>query len=164
MYSNFYFTYIKNKYVLFHLDEKWDDYNEIDYSNALRLIKNLSLKSNVLITTGIKSFRLLKKLEKLFCSFDFIEKKIKKINDLNPNKVVLVKNMPLDLLAHFISNSTKNITSHSGPIVNISPVFNVKVIDIIKKKKFNELGRWIPMISDYRRYSFEEIEKYINDI
>ena len=100
----------------------------------------------------------------MFCTFDFINETIAKINNLPTNNTVLIKNLPLDLLAHFISNSTKNITSHSGPIINISPVFNVKVVDIIKKRKFNELGRWIPMTSDYKRYSFEDIEKHINDI
>lgn len=164
IYSNFYSLYIKKNYLLFHFDEKWDNYNETDYANALKLINNLSTKSIVLITTGVKSFRLLKRLENLSCSFEFLEQKIMKIDRSSPNKIFLIKNMPLDLLAHFISHSNKNITSHSGPIVNISPVFNVKIVDIIKKKKFNELGRWIPLISDYKRYSFEEIEKYINEI
>jgi len=163
-YSNFFSNYIKNKYVLFHFDEKWDDYCENDFINALKIIKNLSLKSMVIITTGIKNFRFLERLQELFCSFDYIDRRIKKTNNLKPNKVLLIKYMPLDLLAHFISNSSKNITSHSGPIVHISPVFNVKVIDLIKKKKFNELGRWVPVISNYRRYSFEELENYINDI
>jgi len=163
-YTDFYSTYIKNKYVLFHFDEKWDCYDDIDYANALKLIDRLSLKSHVLITTGIKSFRFLKKLQESFCSFEFVDNKFEKINDLELKKVVLIKNIPLDFLAHFISNSSKNITSHSGPIINISPVFNVKIIDIIKKKKFNELSRWIPIISNYKRYSFEDIEKYFDNI
>ena len=77
---------------------------------------------------------------------------------------MILKNLPLDLLAYFIANSSKNITSHSGPIINISPVFNVEIVDIIKKDKFNELGRWIPIVSNYKRYSFEEIESNIKNI
>lgn len=163
-FSDFHSTYIKNKYVLFHLDEKWDMYNERDCSNALKLIKKLSTKSPVLITTGIKKFRFLSKLEKLFCLFDFINNKINKINHFDNHKVLLVKNIPFDLLAHFIANSSKIISSHAGALINIASVFNIKSIDIIKEKKFNELGRWIPGVSDYKRYSFEEIENHIDDI
>ena len=39
-------------------------------------------------------------------------------------------------------------------------------INVLKEiqSKFNELGRWIPIESNYKRYSFEEVEKNINNI
>jgi len=135
-----------------------------DFNNALKIIYNLSSKTNVVLTTGIKPFIFLNKLENLFPSFDYVQNNIIKINDITTSNISLLKNIPLDLLAYFIANSSKNITSHSGPIINISPVFNVKIVDLIKKKKFNELGRWIPLISNYKRFSLEEIDKSINDI
>jgi len=163
-YTNFYNKYINNNYVLFHFDEKWNNYSVNDFNNALKIIYNLSSKTNVVLTTGIKPFIFLNKLENLFPSFDYVQNNIIKINDITTSNISLLKNIPLDLLAYFIANSSKNITSHSGPIINISPVFNVKIVDLIKKKKFNELGRWIPLISNYKRFSLEEIDKSINDI
>ena len=29
--------------------------------------------------------------------------------------------------------------------------------------KFNELGRWIPLVANYKRVSFENLEHHIND-
>ena len=63
--------------------------------------------------------------------------------------------MPLNLLAYFISNSKKNISAHTGPILNISSALNIEVVDIIKNIKFDELGRWIPLVSNYKRFSFD---------
>ncbi len=72
--------------------------------------------------------------------------------------------MPLDLLAFFIRNSVKNISSHSGPILNISTAFDVNVVDIIKQSKFNELARWIPFGAKYKRYSFENLKENLDKI
>ena len=164
IYSNFFNKYINDTYIIFHFDEKWQKYSDTDFTNSLKIIKHQSQKNKVLLTTGIKPFRFLNELEKIFSSFDYINKEIKRNNTVDLNNVMILKNLPLDLLAHFIANSSKNITSHSGPIINISSAFDVKIVDIIKKSKFNELGRWIPIESNYKRYSFEEIEKNINNI
>ena len=164
MYSNFFNQNINATYVIFHFDEKWEKYSDIDFKNSLKIIKHQSQKNKVLLTTGIKPFRFLNELEKIFSSFDYINSKIEKNNAVDLNDVIILKNLPLDLLAHFIANSSKIITSHSGPLINIPPVFDVKIVDIIKKSKFNELGRWVPIESNYKRYSFEEVEKNINNI
>ena len=71
--------------------------------------------------------------------------------------------MPLDLLSFFLANSVRNISSHSGPILNISTAFEVDTIDIIKQSKFNELSRWIPLVSKYKRYSFENLANNLDD-
>ena len=68
-----------------------------------------------------------------------------------------MKNLPLNLLAYFIKNSEKNISSHSGPIVHISPSFEKMIIDIIPKIKNDELDRWVPIVSNYQRINFEDI-------
>ena len=65
--------------------------------------------------------------------------------------------MPLDLLAHFIKNSDKNFSAHSGPVVHIGAAFDRKTIDLIKKEKNDELDRWIPSVSNYQRINFENI-------
>ena len=77
---------------------------------------------------------------------------------------MILKNMPLNLLAYFIKNSEKNFSAHSGPIVHIGAAFGVKTIDIIKKNKNNELNRWIPIVSNYQRINFEDIkDEYIDN-
>ena len=85
-------------------------------------------------------------------------------NNKEINKVIVLKNMPLDLLSFFIANSIKNISSHSGPILNISAAFDINVVDIIKQSKFNELGRWIPLDSKYKRYSFEDLTNNLDNL
>ena len=71
--------------------------------------------------------------------------------------------MPVDLLAYFLNESKANISFHAGPIVNISAALDKNIIDIIQQHKFNELGRWIPLVSKYKRYSFEDINKVIEN-
>ena len=65
--------------------------------------------------------------------------------------------MPLNLLAYFIKNSDKNFSAHSGPVVHIGAAFNKEIVDIIEKDKNNELDRWIPIVSNYKRFNFENL-------
>ena len=82
-------------------------------------------------------------------------------NKKKNNYVIILKNLPLNLLAFFIKNSKKNISFHSGPIVHISPCFDKPVLDIIPASKNDELDRWIPTVSDYSRINFENINEDI---
>ena len=164
IFKNFYKKYINRNYCIFHFDEKWDKYGKEDLNNCLKIINILSSKMKVLITTGIKPFKYLNNLESLFSSFNyknknFIIKKNKETGD-----VIILKNMPLDLLAFFIRNSVKNISNHSGPILHISAAFDINVVDIIKQSKFNELARWIPFGAKYKRYSFENLKENLDKI
>jgi len=165
VYRTFYDRYVNEKFCIFHFDERWDKYEDIDFKNSLKIISKLSLKYKVIITTGIKSFKFLNELENLYASFDYnkIDKRLLKINQKEINKVIILKNMPLDLLSFFITNSVKNISSHAGPILNISAAFDVNVVDLIKQSKFNELGRWIPFESKYKRYSFENLSNNLDN-
>ena len=71
--------------------------------------------------------------------------------------------MPVDLLAYFLNESQANISFHAGLIVNISAALNKNIIDIIQKHKFDELNRWIPLNSKYKRYSFQKINQIIEN-
>ena len=72
--------------------------------------------------------------------------------------------MPLDLLAHFIKNADKNISAHTGLVVHMSAAFGKEIIDIIKKEKNDELDRWIPLVSNYKRINFDKIDNnYLKD-
>ena len=70
----------------------------------------------------------------------------------------------IEELRYIVKNSKKNVSSHAGTIVHMSPAFGIEFVDIIKKKKNNEYDRWIPLISNYKRINFEEInEKYLEN-
>ena len=157
IYESFYVNNIKNKFYLFHFDDKWDRYKPKDYINSLKIIKKISTKNKLIITTGIKNFSFLKDLEEKFYVYNFIENNITLETKSSTKEIIVLKNLPLNLLAYFIKNSEKNISSHSGPIVHISPSFEKMIIDIIPKIKNDELDRWVPIVSNYQRINFEDI-------
>jgi len=164
-FNNFYFKFINSKFCLFHFDEKWNKLKNSDYKNSLKIINKLSKKFKVVISTGIENFIFLKNLKSEFYSFDFVNNKFVSNNKLNVKNIILLQNLPLNLLAYFIKNSEINISFHSGPIVHISPTFNREIIDLIPKSKNDELDRWIPTISKYKRINFEDLnDEVINNI
>ena len=164
IFLNFYKKYINKNYCIFHFDERWDKYKKEDLNNCLKIINILSSKMKVLITTGIKPFKYLNNLESLFSSFNYKNKNFIIKENKETGNVIILKNMPLDLLAFFIRNSVKNISNHSGPILHISAAFDINVVDIIKQSKFNELARWIPFGAKYKRYSFENLKENLDKI
>jgi len=166
IYQNFYKKYINDNYCVFHFDERWDKYNNDALSNSLKIISNLSKKTKVILTTGIRPFKFLYALENLYCSFNYDDSKKDFLitNNQELGKILILKNMSLDLLAYFINNSTKNISSHSGPVLNLSTAFDKEVVDIIIQSKFKELGRWIPFGAKYKRYSFENLSSNLDKI
>ena len=166
IYQNFYKKYINDNYCVFHFDERWDKYNNDALNNSLKIISNLSMETKVILTTGIKPFKFLYELENLYCSFNYEDSKKDFLitNNHKVGKILILKNMSLDLLAYFINNSTKNISSHSGPVLNLSTAFDKEVVDIIIQSKFKELGRWIPFGAKYKRYSFENLSSNLDKI
>ena len=150
-FANFYRKNINSKFCLFHFDEKWNNLKDSDYKNSLKIIYNLSKKIKVIITTGIKDFIFLKDLKNKFYSFDFVNNEFVQKNEINKNNILLLKNLPLNLLAYFIKNSETNFCFHTGPIVTISQTFDKNIIDLIPRAKNNELDRWIPLTPIYKR-------------
>ena len=71
--------------------------------------------------------------KKKFYSFDFVNNKIVPKNNISENNIILLENLPLNLLAYFIKNSETNLSFHSGPVVHISPTFDRNIIDLIPK-------------------------------
>jgi hypothetical protein len=164
IFNDFYNKTITKSYILFHFDEKWDKYDKIDRDNILKIINKNSAKKNVVITLGIKKFLFSNELNKIFSNYNFITNKFLLVKKKSNNNVFLLNNVPLNLLAYFVKNSVKNVSSHAGTIVHMSPAFDKEFVDIIKKSKNEEYNRWIPLISNYKRINFEEIdEKYLKN-
>jgi len=74
--------------------------------------------------------------------------------------ILAIRNLPLNLLAYFIANAQANISMHSGLIVHISAAFNKLIIDVIEAHKNNEIDRWIPVISEYRRVDLDQLNEF----
>ena len=157
IFRNFYRNFIKDKFYIFHFDEKWERLKHHDYANSLKIIQKISFRNKVIITTGVKNFTILNDLEKKFTVYKFDKNLISLEKDNNTNKILLLKKIPLNLLSYFIKNSEKNITFHSGAVIHISAALNKDIIDIIPKSKNEELNRWIPLVSKYQRINFEEL-------
>lgn len=158
IYESFFFNHINDKFYLFHFDEKWNRCKPIDYENTIKIIDKISTKTKLIITTGLKDFVFLDTLEQKFKTYNYENNKFYLVNKKNENNSVLIlKNLPLNLLAFFIGNSEKNISFHSGPIIHISPAFDKEILDIIPRNKNDELDRWIPVISNYKRINFEDL-------
>ena len=165
LYENFNEKNISEKFVLFHFDERWDSFDEKEYHNVIKLMEKIAENNKLLITTGIKNFNLLSILEKKFNTFVFKDGKFDQTVFNMNNKIIMLKNMPLNLLVFFIKESQKNFSAHSGPVVHIGAAFEKETIDIIKKDKNNELDRWIPLVSNYKRINFEILNNdYINNL
>ena len=158
-YEAFFKNNINQRFFLFHIDERWDRFSQIDYENTLKLITKISQKNKIVITTGIKKFLFLNTLEKKFSTYNFLNDEFISIyRNNNSKQIILLKNMPLDLLAYFIKNADKNISAHTGLVVHMSAAFGKEIIDIIKKEKNDELDRWIPLVSNYKRINFDKID------
>jgi len=160
-YDDFYKKFIQKKFCLFHFDEKWNKLKPNDYASALKIINKLSKRYIVVITLGIENFYFLNDLQKKFFNINYIQNEFRSNDPFIKNNIFLIKSLPLNLLAYFIKNSEINFSFHSGPVVHISPTFDRQIIDLIPKSKNNELDRWIPIISKYRRINFEDLNDEI---
>jgi hypothetical protein len=49
---------------------------------------------------------------------------------------------------------------HSGSIVHISAALDKCIIDLLEKHKNDEVDRWIPVISNYRRVELDKLNEF----
>ena len=143
-------------YYLLHIDEKSNRLDEKNFNNFVNLIINKSNNLNILITFGLCELKYENVLKKKLTILDFNNQNF--LDSIVNNKILAIKNIPLNLLAYFIKNSKANFSMHSGSIVHISAAFKVPIVDIVEKEKNNEVDRWIPSVSNYKRVNFENID------
>ena len=82
--------------------------------------------------------------------YNFIKKKL-----LNSSNIEFYDEPTLNSIISLVYFSETCISSHSGLIVHTAAAFNKKIIDIVHDEIFNELDRWVPFDTNYKRYNVQ---------
>ena len=147
---------IENNFTLFHFDEKWihSDYIkkyksiEPNYNEFIKFLENLleRTKSNIVITTGIKSNaiqdKLLTNFEKISDNEYLLERESKKIR--------VFININFFDLEYVVKKCNMLIACH-GAITHLASAFNKKIIDVFDESQKNFYSKWN---SHFRNYSY----------
>ena len=158
---------IKN-YILLHLDEKWissmyiNKYKDIDpeYYEFIEFINNISLRENLVITTGIINFKLIDDLKEKY--FIKVNNKIYKKNN-GEKKIYLVFKPTFQDLESLLSTAKILISCH-GAITHAAGSLDIKILDIIDENSKKWYQRYTSHIKNYNyifRNKFSEIKEII---
>lgn len=139
------FDNLPTSYYLFHIDERWEFFeNKVEKYIEKKIIE-LSAKSNVVLTSNYSG-------NKFFNSLKF--------NLSNKNNIFIYNNTSIDELIYLINMSHSVVSSHTGMIVHAAAALNKNIIDIVKKDIFTELDRWIPFNINYQRINIDNFNEY----
>ena len=150
---------IPKNFTLLHIDDKSNVLNPQNKIKLINFILNLSKNRNLIITLGIGKIDIINDIKKRIKIINYDED-LSEFNSITFDNILAIKDLPLNLLAYFLNFSEVNISMHSGSIVHISTAFNKKLIDILDISKNNEIDRWIPVVSNYQRINFNELENF----
>tara|TARA_Y100000590_G_scaffold246568_1_gene277037 strand:- start:169 stop:1140 length:972 start_codon:yes stop_codon:yes gene_type:complete len=148
----------KEKISILHLDEKWifNEYisfylniepKEEELAGFVEEI-SIKIKNKLIITTGIKSNRLIESLRSRF---------------INNDKVIIISKLDFLDLEYLISKSNLLISCH-GAASHIANSKNIKIIDIIDHNPKNPYEKWTEHFRNYNpiyRKKFSELSKEI---
>ena len=156
---------IKN-YIQLHLDEKWisgmyiNKYKDIDpgYNEFIEFINNISMRENLVITTGIINFKLIDDLKEKY--FIKVNNKIYEKSN-GENKIYLIFKPTFQDLESLLRTAKILISCH-GAITHAAGSLNVKILDIIDENSKNWYQRYTSHIKNYNfifRNKFSEIKE-----
>ena len=129
---------IRKKFVLVHLDEKWNDIKDIETELLRHLIKfQKSIKMNLIITAKDNHYIYFKRF-KYF------------LNKNKYDKITLLNNLDLNIMERLINHSVYSISCHSGFLVQIAGCNKTKIIDIINKKDLMWYSCWKPLNTKHK--------------
>ncbi len=160
---------ILDKFIIFHLDEKWifneyiKSYSNIEPNNLklINFIKKISLKTekNVIITTGINDNKLVKYIKSISEKIDNLIYRFK----VKRKYVYLIDKPDIFNLEYFISMSSCVITCHGAPS-HLSNMYKKKLIDIIdlsEDKIFRKWNNHFVSCDIIYRTNFDDVSKKI---
>tara|TARA_B100001057_G_scaffold352938_1_gene354687 strand:- start:319 stop:1347 length:1029 start_codon:yes stop_codon:yes gene_type:complete len=137
-FKSFYNKKIKSKYVLIHLDEKWNDIQNVN-SNLFKclLLLQKKIKKKLVITSFNNT-------NDYFFSFK------KSYNKHMHNKLLLIENANLFFFERLINYSIISISCHSGFLVQIAGTNKTNIIDIINKRDYKWYSCWKPKNTNHK--------------
>ena len=127
---------IKSKYILIHLDEKWNDIIYIDKDFSTELI-NFQKKVNkkIVITSSNNKELYYKSLKRSLIA---------------NKKIIFLENLKLELFERIIAMSSYSISCHSGFLVQISGFNKTNIFDIINKRDLMWYSCWKPLNTKHK--------------
>lgn len=139
----------KEKFILIHLDEKFNDIKYIDsYLNKSLVNLSQKIKKKIILTSYRNKEKYYQNLEirKIpFTNLDNI--------DHYKDKIFILENVPLVEFNYLISKSDYNISCHGGFFVHSSLLNEKKTIDIINDTEIKWVSAWITKSNDYKLLS-----------
>ena len=135
------------KFILIHLDEKWNDIKliEKDFFSEL-LIFQKKMRRKIVISSNKNNFIYYKLLKK---------------NLKNNKDFIFLENLNLNIFERIISFSSLSISCHSGFLVQIAGFNKTSLIDIINKKDFMWYSCWKPLNTNHK-FIFKSNGLYID--
>ena len=157
------------KYIHFHLDEKWsqgnyiENYTAIDpsYDDFVTFLNDIAKKNmNLVITSGMLDFELLNKLKN-----KFFYKKNEKIfyKNYSNSSIFLIYKASLDDFESIARNAKIFISCHCG-LTHIPNSFNIKIIDIIEESKKEFYDRWTVYMNNYNQIYRNKFSTIKNEV
>ncbi|MDG2416176.1 MAG: hypothetical protein P8M06_00415 [Pelagibacterales bacterium] len=130
-----------NKVIVFHFDEKWDDYND-QPKKFIHFIKKLQVKTNttIFISNGIAK----NKFENyLFKSFEFQKKESSRnIFQSNINKKIFFFDKLKIIQLFYLAKISDLIITPHGALTHIASIYKVNIIDLISLEKKFFFNKW----------------------
>ena len=156
----------KQKAVLFHLDEKWNEIN-ISKDFIINLFEQITSKKNksiyMIVTNGKQSSFI---NEEIWDHYNLKKIKNKKnVYQSQKNKrIIFIKKTNISDLIGIISNVGLIFHMH-GSITHISSIFKTPIVDIIRNHSSKYFYKWRPNFKEYTQIEVQNLkspQKYIN--
>ena len=147
-----------NRYILIHLDEKFEDIKNInlEFSNALNMLAKNSNKKIILT-----SFKNDHKYYKNLSIKKIVFRNLDQINSIK-EKIYSLEDVPLKEFNFLINKSDLNISCHGGFFVH-SSLYNKKMtIDLINFSQKKWLSAWVTPCDNYKIMYKSDLTKKID--
>ena len=129
--------FLNEKYLLFHLDKRWELFPLIVRENLKKKLISLSNNNKIVITSNIGSNNF----------FNYIKKEL-----INIKNIQFFDEPNLHNVISLVYFSETCVSSHSGLIVHSGAAFKKNIIDLVSPNINDELDRWIPFNINYKRF------------